>query len=555
LQRGLRIAEQRDRFTGGPGLAEPGGVVSPPLPSPLETALAATSHGVIVQLACGSITLVNPAAERLLGLGSGEGLGRDSNHAGWKIVRRDGSPWPGNEHPSMVTLRTGQPVRDSIVGVLRPDGTLRWVAVDTDPVPGPDGQTAAVVISFSDVTPRVLEERRREHESEALFRSLFENAVLGLYRTTPEGEILLANPALCAMLGYESADDLRSRNLQREGYHPDYRRDEFKRALETRGSVAGLEARWRRTDGSYRWIRESATLVRDGEGRPLYYEGTVEDVTERKEAEEALTRSEVRLRALTGELDRRVAERTAALEEANRELEAFSYSVSHELRTPLRAIDGCSALAVRDSGGGLDAEGRRRLAEVRWNAQRMGRLLDDVLEFVRVGHVDLAVGTVDMTRAASEALSRIGVGARPRAVRIGELPPVQGDAVLLGQVWEALLSNAVKFSAGRQDPEVSVEGELREEQAVYRVRDNGVGFDPAYADKLFGVFHRLCGLHEYEGSGMGLALVRRILSRHGGEAWAESSVGSGATFSFALPRTAPAGLSTSWRRGLLSSSP
>ncbi len=225
-------------------------------------------------------------------------------------------------------------------------------------------------------------------------------------------------------------------------------------------------------------------------------------------------------------------------EEANRELEAYSYSISHELRTPLRAIDGHSALIVRDCGALLGNEAQHHFHEVRWNAQRMGRLIDDLLAFSRSGRTQLALSRVDMTGAARAAFARLEFP--PALVQrvsfsVDDLPEVVGDAELLGRVWENLLSNAVKFGAAQERPEIHVEGSVENAEAIYRVRDNGIGFDMQYAGKLFGIFQRLHRTHELEGTGVGLALIRRIVVRHGGRVWAEGGLGTGATFSFALP--------------------
>ena len=309
--------------------------------------------------------------------------------------------------------------------------------------------------------------------------------------------------------------------------------------------------RQRKADGTDLWIDTTKVPLLDARGEVRGVLGVYDDITERKRDEEALRESEERYRRLSDELERRVRERTAELEEANRELGAFSYSISHELRSPLRAIDGFSARVSDSHAGLLDDEGRRLFAEVRWNAQRMGRLIDDLLAFSRARDVDLSLGSVNMTGAARAAfaLAVPEEASRSRiSLSVDDLPDAHGDARLLGRVWENLLSNAVKFSAGREKPEIQVEGDILGGEAVYRVRDNGVGFDMEYVDKLFGVFHRLHGQREFEGTGVGLALVRRIVTRHGGKVWAEGEVGKGATFSFSLPVAAPSGLSTSLKK-------
>ncbi len=243
------------------------------------------------------------------------------------------------------------------------------------------------------------------------------------------------------------------------------------------------------------------------------------------------------IRRLNAELEQRVAVRTAALEEANRELESFSYSVSHDLRAPLRAIEGFSRILLEEYAQTLDKEGRRLLGIVSANALGMAQLIDDLLTFSRLGRADLRAGSVDMAelvRGIFEELCPPEVRARVR-LEIGPLPPCRGDAALLRQVWANLVGNALKFTSKRERAEIGIAGELRGEEIVYHVRDNGVGFDMRYADKLFGVFQRLHGPEQFEGTGVGLAIVQRIVRRHGGRAWADATPEGGATISFALP--------------------
>lgn len=242
---------------------------------------------------------------------------------------------------------------------------------------------------------------------------------------------------------------------------------------------------------------------------------------------------------LSTEMEERVRRRTADLEEAVREIDGLSYSVSHDLRAPLRAIDGFSGLLLEGHAERLDAEGRRLLEAVRSNTVRMSELIDDLLEFSHAGQRELETGTVDMAALVRQVLSDIE-SADPAAlegfeVRVGPLPSVPGDAALLRTLWASLLDNALKFTRPKPVRVVDVSGSEESGRRVYRVKDNGVGFDPRYVDKIFGVFQRLHGAREFPGSGLGLALVKRIVLRHGGEVRADGRPGEGAELTFVLP--------------------
>ena len=237
-------------------------------------------------------------------------------------------------------------------------------------------------------------------------------------------------------------------------------------------------------------------------------------------------------------LERRVAERTQTLELANRELEAFAFSVSHDLRSPLHRIDAFAQILEESCGENLDAKGRETIAIIRQNAQQMGRLIEDLLRLSRLGHRAIQpVSEIDMREVVEVVLEGIRA-AHPEVqldLRVGEMPRAIGNAELLRQVWVNLLDNAVKYSRRRPVAVVEVAGHRERGEVFYTVKDNGAGFDPQYADKLFGVFQRLHSDSEFEGTGVGLALVHRIVSRHGGRVWAEGQVDRGATFGFRLP--------------------
>ena len=237
------------------------------------------------------------------------------------------------------------------------------------------------------------------------------------------------------------------------------------------------------------------------------------------------------------ELEQRVRDRTAQLEAANKELEAFSYSVSHDLRAPLRAIDGFSRVVLEDYTDKLDDEGKRYLNIIRSNTQKMGQLIDDLLMFSRLGRQELRASDIDMgklAKAVSEEL-KLAVPERKLQFTINALIPAQGDQAMIRQVFVNLLSNAVKFTRPKENAMIEVGASNEGDENVYYVKDNGVGFDMQYVDKLFGVFQRLHSSAEFEGTGVGLAIVQRIIHRHGGRVWGEGKVGEGATFYFSLP--------------------
>jgi signal transduction histidine kinase len=391
----------------------------------------------------------------------------------------------------------------------------------------------------TDITERKLAEEELR-ASEAKLQTIVENLTEGLAVSDLDGNLLNFNRAALDLHGFATLEE----GLQHLSEFVDIFEladmngvilpvEQWPLARVLRGeSVRNLELHIRRIHADWRRIFNfGGTLVRDAGGRPMMAVVTIKDITERKRVEEEI-------RQLNAELEQRVAQRTSELEAANKELEAFSYSVSHDLRAPLRAVDGFSKAVVEDYGPQLPAQGRRYLETIRQSAQRMGELIDDLLMFSRLSRTPLAARMVDTNRLVNEVLEEIRdqFDGRHVDVRVAALPACLGDPALLKQVWINLLSNAVKFTGGRESAVVEIGSSRDNGDNVFFVRDNGTGFDMKYAGKLFGVFQRLHRAEDFSGTGVGLAIVQRVIHRHGGRVWADAEVDRGASFNFTLGR-------------------
>ena len=227
------------------------------------------------------------------------------------------------------------------------------------------------------------------------------------------------------------------------------------------------------------------------------------------------------------------------LESVNKELESFSYSVAHDLRAPLRAVHGYAQMLKEDFITQLDPEANRVMNNIMHYAKKMGQLIDDLLTFSRLGRKELVEGNIPMHDIVTNLCSEIKNENNHRNIqfKINELQAAQGDSVIIKQAWVNLISNAVKYSRLNEKPVIEIGSEVKGDEIIYYIKDNGVGFDMRYADKLFGVFQRLHSEKEFEGTGVGLAIVHRIMSKHGGRIWAEGKVNEGAIFYFSLPKT------------------
>jgi PAS domain S-box-containing protein len=339
------------------------------------------------------------------------------------------------------------------------------------------------------------------------------------------------------MLSWREFTGQSAEQMQGSGWaavvHPDDRQatlDAWADAVQ-HGSSFEIEHRLRARTGEYRYFLARGAAVRNIDGSIREWIGASTDITERKQAE-------AQVRRLNAELEQRVAERTARLETANQDLESFSYSVSHDLRSPLRAINGFARILLDEYGADLNADGRRLLDMVADGAKTMTRMIDNVLVFSRVSRDDLIAMDIDMADLVGNSLKELApaMAERNPVLKVGPLPRAWGTVPMIQRVWTNLLDNALKYTAQAEQAQITIGTTAGQtvDEVVYFVRDNGVGFDMQYADKLFGVFERLHG-PDFPGTGIGLAIVKRIVERHGGRVWADSKVDEGSTFYFALP--------------------
>jgi PAS domain S-box-containing protein len=366
--------------------------------------------------------------------------------------------------------------------------------------------------------------------SEARFRSLVETSSDWVWEVDGSGAYTYASPKVTELLGYTPEEMIGKTAFDFMSLEEVNRVSSvFRDAVANKKPFERLENTALHKDGRSVVLETSGVPFFDEAGKLLGYRGVDRDITERRRAEEEIRRLNV-------ELEQRVVERTAELETAVKELEAFSYSVSHDLRAPLRTMGGFTRILLQDFGSKLPPDVSRYVSTIHENSQRMGRLVDALLDFSRLSRQPLDKQPVSMEELVRQALQDLDEEQRGRSIEIviGALPASQGDPTLLRQVWINLISNALKFS--REQPAARIEigcGE-RDGKHVYFVRDNGVGFDMQYADKLFGVFQRLHRNDEFEGTGIGLAIVQRIIRRHGGQVWTEARPGAGATFYFTI---------------------
>lgn len=596
----------------------------------------------------GRFIQANPAMARILGYDSVE------EFMTMKAIDFYQNPDQGAAY--VEEIRKNGAVRNREITLKRKDGSLIWVSISTQAYYNLKGGIDWIDGIAEDITERKRIQDALE-KSEASYRELFNNSVVGIYQSTPEGRYIKANPALARIFGFDSPEEMISsvKNIQTDIYvHPEDR-DRLKQLFAQNGIVENFEVEYKHRRGGTFWISINGKAVQDMSGHILYYEGTAQDITERKTAQEKLflerakyrdlvenmssgvviyeaanngadfiikdfnkaaekiekisradvigrnvsdafpgvkdfglyevfkrvwetgkpehfpigmyqdqrisgwrenyvyklpsgevvavyddvterKQAEEKVIQLNRDLEERVRQRTAQLEASMKELDAFSYSVSHDLQAPLRAISGFASIILEDHAASLNAQGKLQFERICSNAKKMSELISDLLSLSRLDRKEMHYSRVDMNGLVRQCTEELASAYSGRAVTfdIKPLAPVNADASLLHEVMMNLLANAVKFTRPREQAFIEVGSYIKDREQVYYVKDNGVGFDMEYVGKIFDPFIRLHHEGEFEGTGIGLNIVHRIIARHGGRLWAEAEPGKGAVFSFTL---------------------
>jgi PAS domain S-box-containing protein len=395
-----------------------------------------------------------------------------------------------------------------------------------------DGEIRGYFGQMVDVTERQAAEAELAR-SEEKFSRIFHASPIPIALLTEDGRLLEVNEALCRESGWKR-EQLLGRTSVDMGLWPSAQdRELWKEKLIREGRAEGHELRLMDASGQPRWVLVSSEILPFADGKAIL--SFIVDMTERKRAEEALAQ-------VNAGLEEKVRSRTAELTAANKELEAFAYSVSHDLRAPLRSLDGFSQILLTDHAQQLDDEGLAHLHRIRRSAQRMGMLIDDLLQLSRVSRQELRMEKVNLTRMARDILGELAGGNPSRKVDVvicgtcceTDDCHTHGDPVLLRGLFENLLGNAWKYTSRKERAHIEFGCEYEGGRRWYFVKDNGVGFDMAHAKRLFQPFQRLHHASQFEGTGIGLATAARIVHRHGGEIKAQAEPGKGATIRFTL---------------------
>jgi PAS domain S-box-containing protein len=481
-----------------------------------------SDDAIISKSLSGVITTWNAGAEKIFGYTAEEAIGQSMR----MVIPPD---LQHEEDDILARIAQDESVDHFETQRICRDGTRIDVSVSISPVQDSEGQVVGASAIARDITAKKRAEAALQASAQQL-RQLIEQAPVSLAMFDRQMNYLAVSQRWVQEFG-------RGREIVPGMNHYDVNPDlpERWKVVHQRG-LAGerldaKEDQWIMSDSREIWLRWAVHPWTNERGEIGGIVIMAEDITTQKHAEVAVLE-------LNNQLEHRVAQRTAELKAANQELESFSYSVSHDLRAPLRAVDGFSQAVLEDYGSLLPEQGLHYLQTIRNGAQRMGTLIDDLLSFSRLSRADMSKRRIDMNVLVRTVVDdlRLETAGRKIEWHFGELPRGHGDAALLRQVWTNLISNALKYSSKREVAVIEIGARQENGEDVYFIRDNGSGFDMRYAKKLFGVFQRLHRQDEFKGTGVGLAIVQRIVHRHGGRIWADSAVEAGATFHFTLQK-------------------
>ncbi|MEM9859395.1 MAG: PAS domain S-box protein [Bacteroidota bacterium] len=418
----------------------------------------------------------------------------------------------------------GKVIRNNEDPFIREDGTKQWLKYEIYPWYNSLGEIGGIGMFTEDITEdKIMIEKVRK--SEERLNSVFQNSSIGMTVVSTDGRFLDVNPSLVKMLGYTKEEFLHL--TFQEVTHPDDLKEDMDKVqamIDRKIDTYEMEKRYFHKEGQTIWGQLNVSASYNEKGEVDFFISQIQDITLRKNIEEERAK-------IQETLEQEVQKRTVELEATNKELEAFSYSVSHDLRAPLRSINGFSGAIIEDYSHLLDQEGKSYLNRISGAAERMGSLIDDLLDLSRISRRQLVRQELDMTLLTQEVVKSLNV---PEHFEIDVEPNLKlnGDPKLIRIALENLLGNAIKYSGKIENPQIKVSGLKEGDRTIIQIRDNGVGFDMNYAAKLFGAFQRLHARSEYEGTGIGLATVQRIINLHGGRVWAKSKPGEGATFYF-----------------------
>ncbi|MFZ1007018.1 MAG: PAS domain S-box protein [Candidatus Sulfotelmatobacter sp.] len=527
----------------------------------LQSVLDSIDEGLVAADENGKFILWNPAATKIVGMGAENVTpGEWNSHYGVYLPDTI-TPLPPEKNPLSRAIQ-GE-VSTAEIFVRNPEleeGV--WLEISGGPLKGKDGKVRGGVVAFRDITERKMADRRLASQAEelaeqaerlrrsekalqaqaAMLQSVLDNMKEGLIVCDQAGKFIIANPAAQNIFGRKPMDVPIHLRAHIYDFHlPDgsaiFPVDDFPLVRALQGETAEVVALVRNPVAGELLVEASGRPLRDEHGAVWGGLVTFRDITQAKAAEREI-------RKLNEELEARVEQRTEELKAANLELEAFTYSVSHDLRAPLRHIGGFSRILLEDFGPKMEPEALSHLHRIEDGTRRMGLLVDELLNLARVGRHALKLEATQLNPIVDDVMSLLQPEVNGRAVewKIAQLPAAMCDAVLVKQVFQNLLANALKFTRPREQAVIEIGYRQENGQILFLIRDNGVGFSMKYQDKLFGVFQRLHRAEDFEGTGIGLATVKRIVHKHGGRVWANSELDKGATFYFSLGADKPAGV-------------